>query len=240
MVELELVEVSVEVEVSVLDVDVSVDDVEVSVVEVDVVDVVGVIGSSSQSPAVSSMKAAATARNRDNWRISRVPLVGGFRINGPPHARVAGTAEARSSYSVGCQGGSPFLYCGSMPVVDQISVFLENRPGRLGALCGALAEAGVNIDAIMLPSGTDYGIVHVVVDRHQDALQTLEARAYRTYTSRVLDVRLDDRPGALARLADRLSKADIDIKYAYSAVAGTEGRLILAVSDAERASAVLD
>jgi hypothetical protein len=127
-----------------------------------------------------------------------------------------------------------------MPIVDQISVFLENRPGRLGDLCGTLAEAGVNIDAMMLPSGTDYGIVHVVVDRHQDALQTLEAHSYRTYTSRVLDIRLEDKPGALARLADRLSNAEIDIKYAYSAVAGAEGRLILAVSDAERASGMLD
>lgn len=127
-----------------------------------------------------------------------------------------------------------------MPVVDQISIFIENRPGRLGELCSILAEAGINIDAMMLPSGTDYGIVHVVVDRHQDALQALEARSYRTYTSRVLDVHLENKPGALARLADRLSGAEIDVKYAYSAVSGTEGRLILAVSDAERASRLLD
>lgn len=126
-----------------------------------------------------------------------------------------------------------------MSVIDQISVFLENRPGRLGDLCATLAEGGINISAIMVPSGTDYGIVHVVVDRHQEALQTLEAHSYRTYTSRVLDVRLDDRPGSLARLAERLSNAEIDIKYAYSAVAGSEGRLILAVSDAERASEIL-
>lgn len=126
-----------------------------------------------------------------------------------------------------------------MSVIDQISVFLENRPGRLGDLCATLAEGGINISAIMVPSGTDYGIVHVVVDRHPEALQTLEAHSYRTYTSRVLDVRLDDRPGSLARLAERLSNAEIDIKYAYSAVAGSEGRLILAVSDAERASEIL-
>lgn len=126
-----------------------------------------------------------------------------------------------------------------MPVVDQISIFIENRPGRLGELCATLAEGGINIDAMMVPSGTDYGIVHVVVDRHQEALQTLEAHSYRTYTSRVLDVRLEDKPGALAQLADRLAHAEVDIKYAYSAVAGKEGRLILAVSDAERASEVL-
>ena len=53
-------------------------------------------------------------------------------------------------------------------------------------------------------------------------------------------IRAEDKPGALARLADQLSNAEIDIKYAYSAVAGAEGRLILAVSDAERASGMLD
>lgn len=127
-----------------------------------------------------------------------------------------------------------------MTIVDQISVFIENRPGRLGDLCSVLAESGININAIMVPSGTDYGIVHLVVDRHQEALQTLEANSYRTYTSRVLDVCLEDKPGALAQLAERLSSADIDIKYAYSAVAGTEGRLILAVSDAEGANEILE
>lgn len=124
-----------------------------------------------------------------------------------------------------------------MPIAQQISVFLENRPGRLGRLCEVLADRGVNIHAIMVPSGTDYGIVHVIVDRHEDALQSLEERGYRTYTSRVLDVTLDDHPGALAALADRLSENDIDIKYGYSA--GDRGRLILAVSDAERAGALL-
>ena len=121
-----------------------------------------------------------------------------------------------------------------MPIAQQISVFLENRPGRLGTLCEVLADKGVNIQAIMVPSGTDYGIVHVIVDRHEEALQSLEERGYRTYTSRVLDVTLDDHPGALAELADRLAENQIDIKYAYSAI-GDRARLILAVNDAERA-----
>jgi len=122
----------------------------------------------------------------------------------------------------------------AMPIAQQISVFLENRPGRLGTLCEVLADKGVNIQAIMVPSGTDYGIVHVIVDRHEDALQSLEERGYRTYTSRVLDVTLGDQPGALAELADRLAANQIDVKYAYSAVGG-RGRLILAVNDVERA-----
>lgn len=126
-----------------------------------------------------------------------------------------------------------------MAIALQISVFLENRPGRLGALCEVLADNGVNIQAIMVPSGTDYGIVHLIVDRHEEALKALEASGYRTYTSRVLDLTVDDRPGALATLADRLADNEIDIKYAYSAVGGERGRLILSVSDAERAGELL-
>lgn len=126
-----------------------------------------------------------------------------------------------------------------MAIVNQISVFVENQPGRLGALCDVLAEEGINIQAMMVPSGTDYGIVHVIVDRHEAALQALESRTYRTYTSRVLDVELEDHPGALARVADRLAEGNVDIKYAYSAVAAGRGRVILAVSDAERAQKIL-
>lgn len=126
-----------------------------------------------------------------------------------------------------------------MPIVRQISVFLENQPGRLGALCDVLADEGVNIEAIMVPSGTEYGIVHLVVDRPEDALKALGERSYRTYTSRVLDLDLPNHPGALAKVADQLAEIEIDIKYAYSAVTDARARLILAVSDVERASAEL-
>ncbi len=138
-----------------------------------------------------------------------------------------------------CVNGKAGSILRTMPIVNQISVFVENRPGRLGELCEVLAEEGINIQAMMLPSGTDYGIVHVVVDRHEAALQALEQRRYRSYTNRVLDLMLEDHPGALAEMADRLSEGSVDIKYAYGAVAEGRGRLILAVSDAERANEVL-
>ncbi len=126
-----------------------------------------------------------------------------------------------------------------MQIVDQISIFIENEPGRLGALCAVLAAEGINIRAMMVPSGTDYGIVHTIVDDHETALQVLEQNGYRTYTSSVIELELDDAPGALARLAEQLLQGDIDIKYAYAAVTSGRGRLILAVSDAERASKML-
>lgn len=126
-----------------------------------------------------------------------------------------------------------------MQIVDQISIFIENEPGSLGALCQVLAAEGVNIRAMMVPSGTDYGIVHTIVSDHETALQVLEQNSYRTYTSSVVEIELDDAPGALAKLAEQLLHGDVDIKYAYAAVASGRGRLILAVSDAERASKLL-
>ncbi|MEJ2153097.1 MAG: ACT domain-containing protein [Gemmatimonadota bacterium] len=126
-----------------------------------------------------------------------------------------------------------------MQIVDQISIFIENEPGSLGALCQVLAAEGVNIRAMMVPSGTDYGIVHTIVSDHETALQVLEQNSYRTYTSSVVELELDDAPGALAKLAEQLLHGDVDIKYAYAAVASGRGRLILAVSDAERASKLL-
>lgn len=126
-----------------------------------------------------------------------------------------------------------------MQIIDQISIFIENEPGSLGALCKVLAAQNVNIRAMMVPSGTDYGIVHTIVDNHETALQVLEQNSYRTYTSSVIELELDDAPGALARLAEQLLHGDVDIKYAYAAVASGQGRLILAVSDAQRASKLL-
>jgi hypothetical protein len=150
------------------------------------------------------------------------------------------TRRRQHTRTINRDGFPHATYLADVPVVQQISIFLENRPGRLGELCDVLADEGVNIEAIMVPSGTDYGIVHVVVDRPADALQALQQRSYRTYTSRVLDVEIPNQPGALAKLADHLAEIGIDIKYAYSAVTDGAGRLILAVSDVERASAELD
>ena len=134
---------------------------------------------------------------------------------------------------------APASIFGQMQIVDQISIFIENEPGRLGTLCEVLAADGVSIRAMMVPSGTDYGIVHAIVDDHETALQVLEQNSYRTYTSSVIELELDDAPGALAKLAEQLLSGDVDIKYAYAAVAGGRGRLILAVSDAGRASEIL-
>lgn len=127
-----------------------------------------------------------------------------------------------------------------MTIVCQVSVFLENEPGRLCALTETISQAGINIEAIMVPSGTDYGIVHLVMDDHERALQLLGEHEYRTYTSRVLEVKLRDHPGALAEVTKRLAEEEIDIKYGYSAAAGRRARLVLAVSDVERAQELLD
>lgn len=126
-----------------------------------------------------------------------------------------------------------------MGIVTQLSIFLENRPGRLCALTDTISHAGINIQAIMVPSGTDYGIVHLVVDQDERALQLLGEHEYRTYTSRVLEVPLRDHPGALAELTRRLADSEIDIKYGYSASAGRKARMVLAVSDVERAASII-
>lgn len=124
-------------------------------------------------------------------------------------------------------------------LVEQISVFVENKPGRLGRLCEVLSGVGVNIRAMMVPSGTDYGLVHLIAEPYEEALQALEQHSYRVYTSRVIDVELEDAPGTLTALAEQLSNSEIDITYAYAAVASGRGRLVLSVSDADRAIKVL-
>jgi len=125
-------------------------------------------------------------------------------------------------------------------MIQQLAVFLENKPGRLERITGALSAAGINIRAIHVASLGEMGVVKVVVSRPDEAYEALgEFGAVRKVA--VLAVRVPDRPGALHQVTATLSKAGINIENASGfAISGSEAILILEVSDvgaAERALA---
>ena len=100
----------------------------------------------------------------------------------------------------------------------EFTVKLPNRAGQLGALAGTLGDAGVNMRSIAATTGAGQGIVHIVVDDADaaKARRALKAAKYRvTGDRKIVEVRLADRPGALARVARRLGKAKVNIESAY-------------------------
>ena len=101
---------------------------------------------------------------------------------------------------------------------EQISVFLENKAGRLAEVTGILSEANVNIRALALADTSDFGVLRLIVDNNAKAVEALKNRGFTVGRTDVLAVEVEDRPGGLHRLLDMLHKAEINVEYMYAFV----------------------
>ncbi len=128
-----------------------------------------------------------------------------------------------------------------MKVEKQLSLFLENRPGTLAAVCRALARAGINIFAISVLDAVDHAVVRMVVNDPHKAIHLLGDRGVLVIERAVLLLEGRSRPGELARVASALAKHKINIEYAYSATLpdAERGAMILRVDDLVKARRVL-
>jgi hypothetical protein len=128
-----------------------------------------------------------------------------------------------------------------MPRVTQIGVTLQNKPGTLAQLCSTLGKAGINISAMLAPEIRGKGRVRLLVDNPEKAKDALKAAKIRFSEEEAVAIELDNRPGALGEVAEKLAQAKINIKYAY--VTATEGSakatVVLAVPDVAKALGVL-
>lgn len=122
----------------------------------------------------------------------------------------------------------------------QFCVGLPNRPGTLAALCRALREGGVNIEAICVADDQNCCWVNMLCEPSDVAQGVLSAASYNYFAETVLTMRAHNQPGELERIANRLAEADINIEYVYGsgATVGTF-TLVLGVADRERAAELL-
>jgi len=104
---------------------------------------------------------------------------------------------------------------------EQISVFLENKAGRLAEVTGILSEANVNIRALALADTSDFGVLRLIVDDNIKALEALKNRGFTVGRTDVLAVEVEDKPGGLHRILDMLNKAKINVEYMYAFVQHT-------------------
>ncbi len=102
--------------------------------------------------------------------------------------------------------------------VEQISIFLENRAGRLTDVTRVLSEAGVNIRALSLADTSDFGILRLIVTDHEWAKETLKKNGFTVGRTSVVAVEVDDRPGGLHRILELLSNSQINVEYMYAFV----------------------
>ncbi len=100
--------------------------------------------------------------------------------------------------------------------VRQLSIFVENRPGRLSAVTGTLAEAGINIRALSIADTNDFGIMRMLVDDTDCALTTLKNNGFVASVTNVIAVLGDDKPGSLASIVKVLYEDNISVEYMYA------------------------
>jgi hypothetical protein len=121
--------------------------------------------------------------------------------------------------------------------IDQLSIFVENSPGRLAEITGLLGDAGIDLRAMSIADTRDFGILRVIVSEPERAAEVLRAADCVVSVTPVLAVSIEDAPGSLARVLRVLADAGISIEYIYAFITRRKGNayVIFRVEDNARA-----
>lgn len=98
----------------------------------------------------------------------------------------------------------------------QVSVFLENKSGRLNEVARILGEAGINISAFTVADTSDFGVLRLIVSDPEKACEVLKGNQFSVRTTNVVLVKSPNRPGALARMLQILNSENVFIEYLYA------------------------
>lgn len=125
--------------------------------------------------------------------------------------------------------------------IKQLSIFIENKAGKLADIVTALAEAGVNIRALTMADTTNYGVVRCIVSDPEKAVQTLSEMGIVARQSNVIAIATKDVPGGLATVLKLLADGGVAIEYMYGFVgkAGESAVMIIRADVPERAMSIL-
>lgn len=126
-------------------------------------------------------------------------------------------------------------------IAQQISVFAENKPGRLATITAALAKEKINIRATTITTSDTFGVINLLVDSPAKAQKALTAAGLMVQVRDVLAVELGDKPGALDVLTQLLSSAEVNVNNAYGFVVASYERAIFVVDvdQPEKAEGIL-
>jgi len=111
--------------------------------------------------------------------------------------------------------------------ISQVSIFLENKSGRLSEVTRLLAEQKINIRALTLADTSDFGILRLIVNNPQKALSVLRGNGFTVAQTEVIAAEVKDKPGGLAEIVDILSKAKLNIEYMYAFVEKQKEKAII-------------
>ena len=125
--------------------------------------------------------------------------------------------------------------------VNQISVFVENKPGALAQIAAELSGGGVNMRALSIAETNDFGVLRFIADSEEKASEVLRQAGYVFSLTPVLAVVLKDEPGSFARTLAVLAAEGIDVQYTYAFLTPRTGTacMIFRVADNDAAAQVL-
>lgn len=125
--------------------------------------------------------------------------------------------------------------------IQQISVFVENKPGRLADITAFLAQGGISIRAFSIADTTDFGILRLIVSDTEKAAQVLKSAGVAVSITEVVGISIPDVTGSFANVVKVLADAGENVEYAYAFLTPEAGHayVIVRVNDNAKASAVL-
>jgi len=122
-------------------------------------------------------------------------------------------------------------------MLKQISMFLENKPGRLARVCRVMAQEGINIRALSIADTVDFGLVRMIVDNPLLAEEKLKARDFMVSITEVVGIKVPDQPGGLVEALDLLEREQVSVEYMYAFIGrtGDSAMVIFRLDDNEKA-----
>ncbi len=125
--------------------------------------------------------------------------------------------------------------------LKQLSVFLENKPGRLRELCAVLADDGINIITLSLADTEQFGILRLIVKDYDKARALLEEKGFVAKLTDVIAVEVNDQPGGLSEILkiEEESGISVEYMYAFTIKSGENAVLLFRFDDMDKAVAAL-
>ena len=125
--------------------------------------------------------------------------------------------------------------------INQLSIFVENKPGKIAKITDHIAKAGIDIRALSVADTQDFGILRLIVNDTKKAVAALKEKNYIVSSTEIVAVCLPDQPGSLANLLGTLKENDINLEYMYAFFTRKRDHAYMAlrVSDIEKTTKVL-
>jgi hypothetical protein len=125
--------------------------------------------------------------------------------------------------------------------ITQISIFLENRKGRLHEVCSLLGAGGINIRALTIAETESFGVLRIVVNKPEQAIKLLRDNSFVANITDVVAVEVPDKPGGLAEVLQVLSTNDVNVEYMYGFLekSGNNAILVFRFEDTTYAQKIL-